>query len=49
MTERDVDPIINETVQHIVNRFGPPGLEDLIELAQAELARAREELRRLAE
>jgi hypothetical protein len=49
MTEREVDPIIQDAVQHIVNRFGAPGLEDLIDLAQHELAEAREELRKLAE
>ena len=49
MTERPVDPIIQDAVQTIVNRFGAPGLEDLIDLAQRELEVAREELRRLAD
>jgi hypothetical protein len=49
MTEREVDPIIQDAVHNIVNRFGAPGLEDLIDLAQRELAIAREELRKLAE
>jgi hypothetical protein len=49
MTERQVDPIIQDAVTNIVNRFGAPGLEDLIDLAQRELEVAREELRKLAE
>jgi hypothetical protein len=49
MTEREVDPIIEDAVHNIVNRFGAPGLEDLIDLAQRELDIAQEELRKLAE
>lgn len=37
------------TVHTVVNRFGAPGLEDLIDTAQRELAVAQEELRKLAE
>lgn len=49
MTEREVDPIIQDAVHTVVNRFGAPGLEDLIDTAQRELAVAQEELRKLAE
>jgi hypothetical protein len=45
----DVDPGIREAVQTVVNRYGAPGLEQLIEVARAELQVARAELERLAE
>jgi hypothetical protein len=45
----DVDPGIREAVQTVVNRYGAPGLEQLIQVARAELEVARAELERLAE
>ncbi|MCW2792798.1 MAG: hypothetical protein JWO76_1896 [Nocardioides sp.] len=48
MTEHAVDPAITEAVQAISNRFGAPGLEEMIEAATEELARARAALEELA-
>lgn len=41
MTDRDYEPEIVDAVQHVANRYGIAGLEDLIVLAQAELEEAR--------
>ena len=49
MTEHPIDPAIVEAVHTVVNRFGAPGLEDLIAEAQRELGEARAALARLAE
>lgn len=48
MTEHIIDPAIVDAVQTVVNRFGAPGLEDLIAEAQRELAVARAALEQLA-
>lgn len=37
MTEQSIDPAIVEAVQTVANRFGVPGLQDLIGEAQREL------------
>jgi hypothetical protein len=47
--QHDIDPVISETVEHIVNRFGTQGLHDLIALAREELARAEAALQELAD
>jgi hypothetical protein len=44
-----VDPVIVEYVTTITNRFGVGGLEDMIALAQQELATAKAALAQLAE
>ena len=49
MTEHSIDPAISEAVQTVVNRFGAPGLEDLIAVAREELARAQAALEELEE
>jgi hypothetical protein len=49
MASSDIEPEIRDAVQHVVNRYGAPGLEDLIAYAQEELLVAQEELRKLAE
>lgn len=49
MTAHDTDPAIHEVVQEVVNRFGSSGLEDLIALAQEELATARAALEQLGD
>jgi hypothetical protein len=43
------DPDIREAVRAVVNRYGAPGLEQLITLAQHELVVARAELEKLSE
>ena len=48
MTEHTIDPAILEAVQSVANRFGAPGLEDLIAEAGRELADARAALAELA-
>lgn len=48
MTDRDYEPEIVDAVQHVANRYGVNGLEDLIELAQQELVVARSALEELA-
>jgi hypothetical protein len=48
MTEHIIDPAIAEAVQAISNRFGVTGLEEMIEAATDELARARAALADLA-
>jgi hypothetical protein len=48
MTERDFEPEIVDAVQHVANRYGAAGLEDLIALAQDELVVARKALEELA-
>lgn len=40
-----VDPVISEAVHNVSNRFGAPGLADLIALAREELARAEAALK----
>ena len=47
MTDRDFEPEIVDAVQHVTNRYGVAGLEDLIALAEGELVRAREALEEL--
>lgn len=42
-----VDPLISDAVHSISNRFGAPGLADLIALAREELARAEAALKDL--
>ena len=42
-----VDPLISDAVHNISNRFGAPGLADLIALAREELARAEAALKDL--
>lgn len=49
MTEHIIDPAVIEAVQAVANRFGAPGLEDLIAEATRELADARAALAELAE
>jgi hypothetical protein len=48
MTEHSIDPAISDAVQAISNRFGVVGLEEMIEAATVELARARAALEELA-
>ncbi len=48
MTQSDYEPEIVEAVQHIANRYGVAGLQDLITLAQEELPIARQALEELA-
>ena len=48
MTEREYEPEIVDAVQHVANRYGVAGLEDLIVLAQEELVVARKALEELA-
>jgi hypothetical protein len=47
--EHPTDPVIVEAVQNISNRFGAPGLEQLIELARVQLAETNAALQALAE
>lgn len=49
MTDRDYEPEIIEAVQHVANRYGVGGLEDLITLAQEQLPIARKALEALEE
>ncbi len=42
-----VEPDIAEAVQQVANRYGAPGLESLIALAQQELVEARKALQEL--
>jgi hypothetical protein len=48
MTSREPEPEVVEAVQHVANRYGVRGLEDLIELAQVELVVAQKALDALA-
>jgi hypothetical protein len=43
-----VEPDIAEAVHHVANRYGAPGLEALIELAERELVEARRALEELS-
>ena len=43
------DPVIVDAVEHVSNRFGAPGLRDLIALAREELAKAEAALAELAD
>ncbi|MDP3891487.1 hypothetical protein [Nocardioides sp.] len=45
--DHPTDPVIVEAVQNISNRFGAPGLEQLIELAQVQLEETNAALRAL--
>jgi hypothetical protein len=45
----DIDPVISDAVHNVSNRFGAPGLRDLIALAQEELGRAEAALRELSD
>jgi len=47
MTDREIDPVIVDYVQHTANRFGVTGLEDMIALAQEQLVVARAALKQL--
>jgi hypothetical protein len=47
MAEQQYDPVIVEYVEAVAARFGAAGLEDLIELASAELETARAALAEL--
>jgi hypothetical protein len=49
MSEHKIDPIIAEYVDHVANRFGAAGLEDLIEQAESKLTEARAALEELGE
>lgn len=50
MTEdQPTDPLIAEAVENVRNRFGAPGLDDLIAHARDELARAEAALDQLPE
>lgn len=49
MSEHDIDPVIEDYVHQVANRFGAPGLEDLIRLASSELEDARAALEKLAD
>ena len=49
MSEHKIDPIIAEYVDHVANRFGAAGLEDLIEQAGTKLTEARAALEELRE
>jgi hypothetical protein len=44
-----IDPAIAEAADSVGNRFGAPGLEDLIEYAERALADAKAALARLAD
>ncbi len=44
-----IDPVVVDAVEHVSNRFGVQGLNDLITLARAELSRAEVALRELAD
>lgn len=48
MTEHQVDPIIVDNVEQVRDRFGAPGLREMIVLAQEELASAEAALAELA-
>jgi len=45
---QDIDPAIVEAVQSVANRFGAPGLEELIAEAQRELGEVQAAYARLA-
>jgi hypothetical protein len=47
--QHEIDPVISDAVHTVENRFGAPGLRDLIDLAQQELARAEAALRELSD
>ncbi len=47
MTESQPDPVIADVVEHVRDRFGAPGLADLIALAREELAEAEAALKEL--
>ncbi len=49
MTDREIDPVIVEYVQHTANRFGVTGLEDMVALAQEQLVVVKAALRELEE
>jgi hypothetical protein len=49
MTDREIDPIIVEYVEHTANRFGVRGLEDMIALAEEQLVAARAALLELGD
>ena len=48
MTNREPEAEVVDAVQHIANRYGVRGLEDLIALAEQELVEARKALEELA-
>ncbi|MDQ6642019.1 MAG: hypothetical protein M3Y66_05935 [Actinomycetota bacterium] len=48
-TKDELDPVILDAVQHVANRFGVAGLEDLIAVANRELTDARRALQELAD
>ncbi|MFC7495931.1 MULTISPECIES: hypothetical protein [unclassified Nocardioides] len=47
MTQREPEAEVVDAVQHIANRYGARGLEDLIVLAEQELVAARKALEEL--
>ena len=47
-TQQSIDPAILEAVQAVANRFGAPGLEELITEAQRELGEVQAAYARLA-
>ncbi len=49
MTENQIDPLIVDAVENIRDRFGAPGLADLISLAQRELTVAEKALQELGD
>lgn len=49
MSEQELDPVIVENVEHVRDRFGAPGLRQLIELARTELAATEAALADLAD
>ncbi len=48
MTDAQIDPVIVDAVHNISNRFGAPGLADLIALAREELTKAEAALEELS-
>ena len=47
-SQQSIDPAIIEAVQSVANRFGAPGLEELITEAQRELGEVQAAYARLA-
>lgn len=46
---QSVDPVIDEAVHNVSNRFGIQGLSDLIALAREEIARTEAALKELSD
>jgi hypothetical protein len=47
MADHEIDPVIVDFVEQVANRFGAPGLDELITLAQERLVVARKALEEL--